>query len=96
MNNLEVFNFESKEVRTKSNNNGDVWFCLKDVCEILELEQVSRVKSRLNQDGVTTGKVIDSLGREQEVNFINESNWYGKTSTTILVLKGVAIRYSLY
>ena len=65
MNNLKVFNFESNEVRTKSNNNGDVWFCLKDVCEILELEQVSRVKSRLNQDEVTTGKVIDSLGREQ-------------------------------
>lgn len=32
MNNLAVFNFENKEVRTKSNNNGDVWFCLKDVC----------------------------------------------------------------
>lgn len=51
-------------------------FCLSDVCKALELEQVSRVKSRLKADGVTTSKVIDRLGREQEATFINESNLY--------------------
>ena len=50
--------------------------CLADVCKILDLEQVSRVKSRLNPDGVTISKVIDSLGREQNATFINESNLY--------------------
>ena len=35
-----------------TNNNGDVWFCLKDVCNILELTQPSKVKERLNQKGV--------------------------------------------
>ena len=51
-------------------------FCLADVCKALELEQVSRVKSRLKEDGVTNSKVIDRLGREQEATFINESNLY--------------------
>lgn len=75
MDNLQVFNFENKEVRTVVMNE-EPYFCLKDVCEILELDQVSRVKNRLKQDGVTISKVIDKLGREQEANFINESNLY--------------------
>lgn len=75
MNNLEVFNFENKEVRTKSNNNGDVWFCLKDVCNILELTQPSKVKERLNQKDVL---IIPTLtnGGKQNLLFINESNLY--------------------
>ncbi len=51
-------------------------FCLADVCRVLELEQASRVKSRLKPDGVTISKVIDSLGREQQATFITESNLY--------------------
>ena len=76
MNNLEVFNFESKEVRTKSNNNGDVWFRLKDVCEIFEIKNVSDCKNRLNKNGVGNTDIIDSLGRTQKATFINESNLY--------------------
>ena len=76
MNNLQVFNnSEFGEIRTVEEN-GQIWFCLVDVCKALGLEQVSRVKSRLLKDGVTSSKVIDSLGREQTVNFINESNLY--------------------
>ena len=36
----------------------------------------SRVKTRLKTDVVTTSKVIDRLGREQEAAFINEANLY--------------------
>lgn len=75
MNDLEVFNFNDNEVRTKIINNKP-YFNLNDVCGILGLEQPSRVKSRLTEDGVTTSKVIDRLGRTQEVNFIDESNLY--------------------
>lgn len=76
MNQLTVF--ESKEfgqVRTVTINS-EPYFCLIDICKSLGLDQVSRAKARLNQDGVTTSKVIDSLGREQQANFINESNMY--------------------
>ena len=76
MNELQVFeNSEFGEIRTITKDN-EPMFCLSDVCKALELEQVSRVKSRLKADGVTTSKVIDRLGREQEATFINESNLY--------------------
>lgn len=76
MNNLQIFKNEKfGEMRTIEINNVP-YICLVDVCKILELEQVSRVKARLNKDGVTTSKVIDKLGREQEATFINESNLY--------------------
>lgn len=76
MNELQIFNNpEFGSVRTITKDN-EPMFCLADVCKALELEQVSRVKSRLKEDGVTNGKVIDRLGREQEATFINESNLY--------------------
>lgn len=73
---LQIFNNEEfGEVRTITKDD-EPMFCLADVCKALELEQVSRVKARLKTDGVTTSKVIDRLGREQEATFINESNLY--------------------
>ena len=76
MNELQIFNNEEfGSVRTITKDN-EPMFCLVDVCKALELEQVSRVKSRLKEDGVTNSKVIDRLGREQEATFINESNLY--------------------
>ena len=76
MNELQIFsNEEFGSVRTITKDN-EPMFCLADVCKALELEQVSRVKSRLKEDGVTNSKVIDRLGREQEAIFINESNLY--------------------
>lgn len=73
---MKIFNnTEFGEIRTIVKDN-EPMFCLADVCKALELEQVSRVKSRLKEDGVTTSKVIDRLGREQEATFINESNLY--------------------
>lgn len=76
MNELQIFeNSEFGAVRTVVVNN-EPMFCLADVCKALELEQVSRVKARLKEDGVTTSKVIDRLGREQDATFINEANLY--------------------
>lgn len=74
----DLTNFNSAqfgELRVKQEN-GELWFCLVDVCRALELENVSRVKHRLRQDGVTISKVIDSLGRNQMLNFVNEPNMY--------------------
>lgn len=76
MNDLQIFNNEEfGEIRTVVVND-EPMFCLADICKALELEQVSRVKARLKTDGVTTSKVTDRLGREQEATFINESNLY--------------------
>lgn len=76
MNNLQIFeNSEFGVVRTTTVKN-EPWFCLADICCALDLSQVSRVKDRLREDGVTTSKVIDRLGREQEETFIDEANLY--------------------
>lgn len=73
---LQIFSdSEFGEIRTITKDN-EPMFCLADVCKALELEQVSRVKTRLKTDGVTTSKVTDRLGREQEATFISEANLY--------------------
>ena len=49
-------------------------FCLADVCKILGL-RVDAVQSRLTDDPIRIG-VTDSIGREQQMNFVNEKNLY--------------------
>src|SRR3712207_3200065 len=76
MNELKIFKNEKfGEIRIFEKD-GKPYFNLKDVCVILGLEQVSRVKSRLKEDGVIFSKDIDNLGREQQANFIDEPNLY--------------------
>ncbi len=74
MNELQIFNFNNNAVRTTLIND-DAFFCLKDICQILELTQPSKVKDRLNEKGVTTIPTL-TKGGEQNVLYINESNLY--------------------
>ena len=76
MNNLQIFKNENfGEIRT-SNVNGEPYVMLNDVCEMLDIKNVSDVKARLKKDGVVNNEVIDRLGRKQVATFINESNLY--------------------
>lgn len=76
MNNVQVFNnLEFGDVRTAKIGN-EHWFMLNDICRVLEIGNSRQARTRLNQDGVTTNDVIDSLGRTQQSTFINESNLY--------------------
>lgn len=50
-------------------------FCLADVCKILELRQ-GDVRQRLSDGVVSTQPIVDSLGREQQANFVNEDGLY--------------------
>lgn len=55
---------------------GEPWFVLADLCLILGLEQVSRVKARLD-DGVTSiTPISDSLGRTQQATIVSEAGMY--------------------
>ena len=75
---MENMIFKSKEfgeIRTVTDEKGEPWFCLADICRVLEL-QVAPTKKRLKPDGVNLIKVIDSLYRKQEATFINEQNLY--------------------
>lgn len=70
------FYFHNSSVRIQVIN-GEPWFCLKDVCNILTIENSRRVAAEiLSQDGVRKTYIIDSLSRKQEAAFINEPNLY--------------------
>lgn len=76
MNELSIFKKEEYgEIRTKAVD-GKPYFCLADLCRVLEIGNPSMVKQRMNQDGVCTIEVIDSLGRKQDALFVDEGNMY--------------------
>ena len=76
MNELQIFNSEEfGEIRTVIIDN-EPWFCMTDICKALEISNASQAKTRLNADGVITNEVIDSIGRKQNANFVNEPNMY--------------------
>ena len=49
MNDLQIFNYNGKEIRTVEKN-GDLWWVLKDVCEVLELSNPTMIAGRLDED----------------------------------------------
>lgn len=70
--------FESPEfgrIRTVSDERGEPWFCLADVCKVLGLKQ-RHVRERLDDGVVSTDTISDSLGRTQMANFVNEDGLY--------------------
>lgn len=77
MNGLVKFGFEGHEIRTQRDEEGEVWFCVNDVCAPLEHTNPRKaVDDLVDDDDVTKRDVIDSLGRTQEANFVNESGMY--------------------
>ena len=75
MNELQVFNYNGNEVRTIQKD-GEPWWVLKDVCEVLDISQAVRVAERLDEDEVSQTHITDSLGRQQSTYIINESGLY--------------------
>lgn len=75
MNELKVFDSpEFGQVRT-SVVNGEPFFCLSDVCRVLEIANSGNVKARLNQKGVLTMDTLTAGGKQSMI-FIDESNFY--------------------
>lgn len=74
MNEVQIFNFKENSVRTQYASD-EVWFCLKDVCDILDIRNQNNVVTRLNQKGIHTMETPTN-GGIQKLNFINESNLY--------------------
>lgn len=71
MNELQIFNYNGNKVRTIQID-GEPWWVLKDVCEILEIKNPTDVVKRLDEDE----RARFSLGRQGETNIINESGLY--------------------
>ena len=76
MDNIQIFKNESfGEVRVAGTSEEPL-FCLADVCKVLELGNPSQVKTRLCGEVITNEVIPDSLGRQQEMIFINEDGLY--------------------
>lgn len=76
MNELRLFNSpEFGEVRVVMSADNEPMFCLADVCKILGLTSKG-VGQRLSDEVISKYPIPDSLGREQESNFINEDGLY--------------------
>ncbi|TGY70907.1 hypothetical protein E5339_08200 [Phocaeicola sartorii] len=74
MNDIQIFKNEAfGEVRVAGTSDEPL-FCLADICKSLGL-RVDAVQSRLSDAPIRIG-VTDSLGREQQMNFVNEKNLY--------------------
>lgn len=69
-----VYQFNSQKVRTQTITS-EAWFCLADVCQVLNLKQTSPLQKRLNPKGVIKNHTL-TKGGKQELLFVNESNLY--------------------
>lgn len=75
MNKVTIYRYdESKPVRTL-NLNGEPWFVLRDVCEVLGLGNSRMVADRLDEDEKGVSQ-IDTLGGVQNATIISESGLY--------------------
>lgn len=75
MNDIQIFNYQTHEVRTIQKE-GEPWFVLRDVCQVLSLSTPARVAERLDPDEVSQTHITDNIGRQQETTIINESGLY--------------------
>lgn len=74
MSDIQIFNYNSNEVRTVQRD-GEPWFVLKDVCDVLGMSNSRMVADRLDPDEKGVSQ-IDTLGGKQEMAVINESGLY--------------------
>lgn len=78
-NSMAVQIFDCKEfgkVRYQIINN-EVFFCGKDVCDILQYgNHKDALQRHCKKNGVVKTDLIDSMGRNQETTFISEPNLY--------------------
>lgn len=76
MNELQIFNNpELGDVRVIGDFENPR-FCLSDVCRILELPQVAKAVQRLGDEVLSRHPIADSMGRMQEMYFVNEDGLY--------------------
>lgn len=86
----EVMNFNSNEfgkVRTMVDEGNEPWFCLKDICDCLDIANIGQVKSRLDEDEVKILNITEmdsSITKSDEtpkggnpnMAFVNEAGLY--------------------
>ena len=78
MSNLQIFNFHESEVRTLVIDE-EIWFVAKDVSDILEYSQTSKMIRRLDEDEksrIASNVLPDANSMARDFIIINESGLY--------------------
>ncbi|MBF0192283.1 MAG: hypothetical protein HQL99_14250 [Magnetococcales bacterium] len=74
---ITPFNFEDKPIRFVMDDQGNPWFNAGDVCAALEYTNSRQtIDDHVDEDDVSIRYTIDTLGRKQPTNHINESGLY--------------------
>jgi len=77
MKTLTTFNFNGNDLHVELDEDNNPWFHANDVCSVLEyINPHKAIADHVDEDDLTKREVIDSLGRTQLANFINESGLY--------------------
>lgn len=72
---MELFNYGDTDVRFQKKDN-KVLFCAKDICQILEIKNVSDACKKLNETQKYGIAITDSMNRMQNTTFLTESGVY--------------------
>lgn len=72
--NIKIFDYHGQEVRTVEMN-GQPWFVLKDIAEVLKLTDTNKISARLEADELTQIKFV-SGGQNREMLCVSESGLY--------------------
>lgn len=73
---IKQFDFHGANVRTITDESGEPWFILKDVCALLDLTNTAAVKKRVDQRDLNSTKVTTSDGIPRNMHTVNESGLY--------------------
>lgn len=71
-NEIQKFDFKGAPLRTLTDKAGEPWFVAKDVCDILEISNVTMALQKLDDDE----RSKFNLGRQGETNIVNEAGLY--------------------
>lgn len=75
-NEIEIFNFDSKDVRTLTIND-EPWFVGRDVAEVLGYGDTDQaIRKHVDSEDKLT-RQIDGLGQRRKMTIVNESGLYG-------------------
>jgi anti-repressor protein len=73
MNELQTLTYKNRQIRTVQRD-GETWWVLKDVCEVLCINNTTDVANRLEADEKATFDLIESLRKDTV--FVTESGLY--------------------
>ena len=78
MNQLVNLSFQNNNIRIETTKDGEILFCAKDVCDVLGYgNPSSAIANHVDKNyDLHSLEVIDSIGRVQKTNFVNESGLY--------------------